>query len=157
MRTTLLSFLMILSSLSLSGDGRRRAVAVSPLADEVTITFVDVTSALGSDAAVDAGVIAWRKRGSRPDVTTSRRTFGIRIDRTSGETRGTATLRASLESFDGRARVRVDGVELGATPRIINPLAPIGSVTAHVLEIEVPVTAPEGAFSSAIRWEVMTN
>ncbi|HEY0143436.1 MAG TPA: hypothetical protein VGF48_21270 [Thermoanaerobaculia bacterium] len=152
MRLILLTILLILS-FSLPGEGRRRAVAASPLADEVTITFVDVTAGSGSEAAIDAGVMRWRKR----NATTSRKMFGIRIERSSGEARGTATLRASLESFDPRAKVSINGIELGASPRVIDAQAPIGSVTAYALELEVPRSAAEGTLSSVIRWEVTTN
>lgn len=145
--------LLVTVSLSLLGEGRRRAVAVSPLADEVTITFVDVTAGRGSEAAIDAGVMRWRNRKS----TTSRRMFGIRIERATGEARGTATLRASLETFDPHARVRINGIELAAAPRVIDPHAPIGSTAAYTLELEVPKSAPDGPLSSAIRWEVTTN
>jgi hypothetical protein len=130
----------------LYAGGRRRAAATSPaVRDEVSIAFVGVTGG-GREAVMDAGRIAQFR---------TRRVFGIRLD-TAGTT-GTATLRAYLESFDGRAKVRVDGIELGLAPRIIDPQAPLGTVTTHTLEIEIPPNVPEGAFASAVRWDVTTN
>ncbi|MEA2491804.1 MAG: hypothetical protein QOH21_3596 [Acidobacteriota bacterium] len=156
MRSLILATL-ILTSLAIAGEGRRRTVAASPLLPDVTITFTDVTAGTGSEAALDTGTIAWRKRGTRRDATITTRMFGIRIDRRSGDTRGTATLRASLDIFDPRCTVRIDGVALGPAPRIIELHAAVGSVTMHRLEIEVPNTVPEGAFHSAIHWEVTTE
>ena len=42
-------------------------------------------------------------------------------------------------------------------PRVIDAAAPIGATTAHRIEIEVPVDAPEGALISGIQWEVTTQ
>ena len=156
MRTLLLAALL-LASLNLTGEGRRRTVAASPLLPEVTIAFVDVTAGTGGEAALDTGAISWRKRGTHHDATITTRTFGMRIDRKSGDTRGTATLRASLEISDPRCKVRIDGIELGTAPRIIELHAALGTVTTHRIEIEVPITVPEGTFSSAIHWEVTTE
>jgi hypothetical protein len=154
MRTVPLAVLLLFS-LTLTGEGRRRAVA-SPLLPDLTLTFVDVTAGSGSEAAIDTGTMAWRQDGPRRDVTITTRTFGLRIDRRSGDARGTAIVRASLESSDPRCKIRVDGIELGPAPRLIDANAPIGTVTTHRIELEVPVTVPEGAFHSAIHWEVTT-
>ncbi|MBV8519581.1 MAG: hypothetical protein JO197_19475 [Acidobacteria bacterium] len=130
----------------LYAGGRRRAAATSPsVREEVSITFIGVTGG-GREALMDAGRIAQFR---------TRRVFGIRLD-APGKT-GTATLRAYLESFDGRATVRVDGKTLGLAPIVIDAQAPLGGVTMHTLEIEIPPTVPEGAFASAVRWEVTTN
>ena len=121
-----------------NAGGRRRA-AVSAPRPEITIAFVGVTAGSGADALIDAGATS---QGHR-------RSFGIRLD---GPGK-TATLRASLESLDGRCIVRVDGIELGTTPKVIAAHAPLGSVTTHTLEIVVPPSVPEGAFAASVRWE----
>ena len=142
MRTLLPILLAALLAAPASAGGRRRA-AVSAPRDEMTIAFVGVTAGGGADALIDAG----------PTSRLRRRAFGIRVD---GPGR-TATLRASLESFDGRCIVRVDGIELGTAPKVIAAHAPLGSVTNHTLEIVVPASAPEGAFAASVRWEVSND
>ena len=123
--------------------GRRPVVAVSPTAqDDVKIVFVGVTGG-GSDAMVDAGAMS--------KVTKKR--FGIRIEAATA----TATLRAFLESHDGRSIIRIDGIELRTVPTLIDAQIPIGVVTTHTIEIEVPASVAEGPFASAVRWEVATN
>jgi hypothetical protein len=122
-----------------SAGGRRRSAAVSAPREEITIAFVGVTAGSGSDALIDAG----------PMSHVRRQVFGIRLEG-SGKT---ATLRASLESFDARCIVRIDGIQLGTAAKVIAARAPIGSVTMHTLEIEVPPSVPEGAFAASVRWE----
>lgn len=125
-----------------SAGGRRRAAVSSP-GGGTAIAFVGVTAGSGSDAMLDAG------RLSR----SQRRTFGIRLD---GAGR-TATLRASLENAGGNCVVRVDGIVLGSEPKVIAAHAPLGSVTAHTLDVEVPPSAPEGAVAASVRWDVSTD
>jgi hypothetical protein len=150
MRTSYLpiAILLILTTPAVAG-GRRRTAAASPApAEELTITFVGM-SGNGSDALFDAGV-ATRPRGVIV------RTFGIRIDAGTRMT-GTAVLRVWLESNDGRSVIRIDGKLLHALPAIVDAHAPLGHVTTHRLEIEVPPDVDEGAFGSAIRWDVETD
>ena len=141
-RLALLALVSLLLTLHLPAGGRRRAVSVSPPAEELTIAFVDAPGGM-----VDAGRIAGK----------TRRTFGIRIGRPSREARGHATLRAFLENGDPRCIVRLDGMVLGTQPRIIDRFTPIGITTTHRLEIEVPASAPEGALLTTIGWDVSTD
>lgn len=137
----------------LQAGGRRRAVAVTPPSSDISLTFTE--SGRSSTAIVDAGTISWR--GGNRKSTVTRRTFGVRIGPESREARGTATLRAYLETPDPHATIRIDGVLLGTTPQVIQRNAPIGIAVMHRLEIEVPVTAPEGTLAAAIGWEVTTD
>ncbi len=142
-----IAILLILATPAFAG-GRRRTAATSPApAEELTIVFVGM-SGNGSDAIYDAGVVS-RPRGVIV------RTFGIRIDAGTSTT-GTAVLRVWLESNDGRSVIRIDGQRLAAQPSII-ARAPLGHVTTHRLEIEVPPDVNEGAFASSIRWEASTE
>jgi hypothetical protein len=142
-----IAFLLILTTSAVAG-GRRRTAAASPApAEELTIAFVGM-SGNGGDAIYDAGVVS-RPRGVIV------RTFGIRID-AGTRTTGTAVLRVWLETDDGRASIRIDGQRLAAQPSII-ARAPLGHVTTHRLEIEVPPDVNEGAFASSIRWEASTE
>ncbi|HYH08763.1 MAG TPA: hypothetical protein VEK11_17045 [Thermoanaerobaculia bacterium] len=123
-------------------------MAVSPLSSDLSITFLE-------GPVVDAGVIVWR--GGKRRTTVTARTVTMRIGRASREARGTATLRAFLETPDPRAAVRVDGILLGAAPRVIQRHAPVGIATTHRIEIEVPVSASEGPLAASIGWEVTTD
>ena len=146
-------FLCLFITPFLSAGGRRRAVAVSPASSQLSVTFVD---ALESPAGfVDAGTIVWR--GGRNAFTATKRTFGMRIGQPSREARGTATVRAFLETADLHCTIRLDGIVLTAVPQVIQLQAPIGVVVTHRLQIEVPVTAPEGALNTSIGWEITAN
>ena len=143
-----IAILLILTTPAFAG-GRRRTAATSPApAEELTITFVGM-SGNGSDALFDAGVASW----PRGVIV---RSFGIRID-AGTRTTGTAVLRVWLESNDGRSVIRIDGKPLHAFPAIVDAHAPLGHVTTHRLEIEVPPEMNEGAFASSIRWEASTE
>lgn len=148
---------LILSVLFCSPDlhagSRQRAVAVSPPSSELSLTFVDGGS---SSSIVDAGAISWK--GGRRRVTVTKKKFGVRIGRPSREARGTATLRAFLETPDPRATIRIDGILVsGSAPVVIEHHAPVGITVTHVLEIEIPVTAPDGPLAATIGWEVTTE
>ena len=142
MRTLLSILVAALLAAPASAGGRRRA-AVSAPGGEIAIAFVSVTAGSGADALIDAGRLSHVQR----------RVFGIRLD---GPGK-TATLRASLETVDPHCVVRVDGIVLGTAAKVIAAHAPLGSVAAHTLEIEVPPSAPEGTFSASVRWEVSTE
>jgi len=142
MRALLPILIAALLAAPASAGGRRRA-AVSAPREEIVIAFVGVTAGSGSDALIDAG----------PMSHVRRRVFGIRLE---GPGK-TATLRAALESYDARCIVRVDGIELGTAAKVIATHAPLGSVTTHTLEIEVPPSVPEGAFAASVRWEASSE
>jgi hypothetical protein len=153
--------LLLCSALSLPlHAGRRRAVAVPENA--LSITFVDAPSsnskvtASGTDAWLDLDTVSQRAT-SRERSIKVRRQFGIRIDRAGAIAAGTAIVTARLESWDGRASVRIDGRPLTAAPFVVNRHAAVGAVTYHTLEIEVPETVPEGPLAAAIAWEVTTE
>jgi hypothetical protein len=123
-----LSLLLILTNPAIAGGRRRPAASPAP-AGEMTIVCVGMSGS-GSDALFDAGV-ASRPRGVIV------RSFGLRLD-AGTRTTGTAVLRDWLESNDGRSTIRIDGMPLGTLPRVLDAHAPLGHVTTHRLEIEVP-------------------
>lgn len=143
-----LTILMLFLPLTLNAGHRRRVLAVSPSPQPLAISF------LGTSGVVNAGSIVAR---GRRRAGSSTQTILLRIGEASRESSGTATLRAFLETPDSGAAIRIDGVTLTAGPRIIRRHAPIGIAVAHRLEIEVPVTAAEGAFQMSIGWEVTTD
>jgi hypothetical protein len=127
---------------------RRRAVA--PVPDELTITFVSRAGLL------DLGSVAHAAGNDKHGGTVRSETIQIRIDRRAGS-RGSALLRAFVAAPDARCSIRIDGQLLGAAPIVIDPQIPIGAVTSHRIDIEVPVTAAEGPLNTTIGWEASTN
>lgn len=139
--------ILLLSSPHLNAGGRRRAVAVSLPSSELSITFID--------RVLDAGTMSWT--GERRRSSLARRAISMRVGPPSREARGTVTLRAFLETDDGRATIRVNGVTLSSIPQIVERHAPIGVVFTQRVEIEVATTEPEGPLAAAIGWEVITD
>jgi hypothetical protein len=133
----LLALTLSAGSIALAAPRRR---AVAPVPDEVTITFVS------RPAVLDLGSV----------VHKTSETIQIRLDRRGGS-RGSASLRAYLASPDARCSIRIDGRLLGAAPVVIDPQIPIGAVTSHRIDVEVPVSAPDGPLATTIGWEVSTN
>lgn len=152
--TVLVCFLLLLTQ-PLAAGGRRRAVAVSTLLDDLSITIVQVT-APGVDALLETGAIVHQPSEKR-GLTTTRHQFGLRVGAPSQSARGMAVLRASLETGDARIAVRIDGVELGPVPRVIDAQAPVGLVLQRNLEITVPPDMPEGTLALTINWEAVTE
>jgi hypothetical protein len=147
----LLSLLLAIALALPASAGKRRAVAPPVAVEEISIAFVELPA-----GSVDVGIIA-HTSSKRKGWTVVTRTIGIRVDRANGAAGGTAILRAWIDEPDARCVVRIDGVALGAAPRIVDPHARVGAVTPHRLDVEVPVSAAEGALNSSIRWEVSTE
>ena len=136
--------------------GRRRAMA--PPSGALSIEFVELRTGpslvvAGSDAWMDVETVSRQPGTSGGNVVRVRRQFGIRIVR-AGVALGAATVTARLESPDGRSAVRVDGQLLTNAPVVISARVPIGTVTSHGLEIEVPDSVSAGPLAVSISWEV---
>jgi hypothetical protein len=138
-----LTLFFLILSFSLQAGGRRRVVAASS-APPMTIEF------LGTAGVLDAGRIAWN--GRNRNSTIEARTVAMRIGPQSREARGTVTLYAFLEVPDAHATVRVNGVVLSSTPRVVMRDVPVGIRVTQRLEIEIPKDAPEGALQLSIGW-----
>lgn len=151
-RLTVATILFLILSLHLPAGGRRRAVAPPRPSDELTIAFVDAPGGM-----LDTGTMSWNGKRGTNGATITKRTFGLRIGRPSREATGNATIHAFLETADPHCIVRLDGIVLGTQPRLIDRFAPIGIITTHRLEIEVPASAPEGALVTNIGWTITTD
>jgi len=140
-RLAVLSAILALTlTLNLNAGGRRRVLAASPLSSGLALVF------LGGEL-LDAGPVAGR--------TTN--TVRLRIGPPSREPRGTATVRAYLEVPDPRCVVRIDGIVLGAAPRVIRRHAAVGIPLTYRIDIEVPPAAAEGPLQTSIGWEITTE
>ncbi|MCU1349391.1 MAG: hypothetical protein JWO56_2421, partial [Acidobacteria bacterium] len=151
----------LIGATPMQAAGKRMARAETATGT-LSIAFVDVAAGPGTltatanDGWLDVPNVS-HKPGSREAVTRIRRQFGIRIVHAGEVAIGTARITARLESWDGRATVRLDGRPLTAVPLLVDAHAPVGSVTVHQLEIEVPVSVPAGPLAASIAWEVTTD
>ncbi|HET7434054.1 MAG TPA: hypothetical protein VFN10_04990 [Thermoanaerobaculia bacterium] len=161
MRSFLILSLVLNAALAgpvLAGGRRPAAAASATRVNPIAIVFTSVEGN-GSDAYTDAGSISQARavhghgRNARAFTT---KLFGIRLER-AGAPQGTARLLVSLESSDDRCTIRIDGVVITTTPRVIDAQMTIGKTTQHTLEIEVPADMPEGAINAALRWEATTD
>ena len=137
----------LLLSLPTLGEGRSRVVAASPPSSELQLHFVTAPAGIA-----DAGTIVWRGGSRRSTVSVM--AVRMRIGAATPEARGTATVRAFLETVDPRCTVRVNGVLLTSAARVIQRHAPIGVPVAQQIEIEVPTNVAEGPLLMSIGWEV---
>jgi hypothetical protein len=151
--------MVILVSAALPIQAERRRAAAPP-EETLSIVFVEAGSsdgslkAAGSEAWLDLNAVS-HQGNSRS--TTLRRTFGVRIERAGNATAGTAAIVARLESWDGRAAYRLDGLPLTAAPFVVDAHAAVGTVTVHTLDVEVPIEAAAGPLSASVAWEVSSN
>jgi hypothetical protein len=156
-----ITLLLLLATARPARAEKRRATAPPP-DDSLAIAFIDVDSsdssmtAAGSEAWLDLKSVT-HLGATNHRVTTLRRRIGIRLVRANGAAFGTATITVRLESWDGRATFRIDGKQLSSMPVTIDLHAAVGPVTVHTLDIDVPVSAAEGALAASIRWEAIVD
>ena len=156
-----ITLLVLLASTRPARAEKRRATA-PPADDSVAIVFIDVNSgdtsmtAAGSEAWIDLKSITHAGAGGER-MTSIRRRIGIRLTRANALALGTATINVRLESWDGRATFRIDGKQLSSAPVTIDTHLAVGPVTIHTLEIDIPVSATEGALTASLRWEVIVE
>lgn len=159
--TTLATTLLLCLAAALPLQANRRR-AVAPPEAALTIAFVDAPSdgshltAAGADAWLDLDTVR-KLPTSRERNIRIRRRIGVRIDRAGAVAWGTAIVSARLESWDGRAAIRIDGRPLTTAPLIVNRRAAVGALTFHTIDIEVPESAAEGPLAASIRWEVTSE
>jgi transglutaminase-like putative cysteine protease len=152
------SVALIAMLLALPGAGsiaaQRKGRAAVPPAGELTISFAG-RGALGA-GVLDLGTVSHAGRDVRKDRTVRRDSVAIVVKRSNG-VRGSVVLSAWLSAPDPHCVIRVDGVVLSSVPAIIDPQLAVGTESIHRIEIEVPVSAPEGPLAGAIQWEATTR
>lgn len=132
-------------------------------ANDLTLEFVvdgsaSASSISRSTAAVDVGRVTatWDRSESghrAAGSTVVERRIGVRVASRPGR-RGFVRLTAALAPGDARGLMRLDGGLLTMAPRVVDAQMPIGAVVTHVIQFELPPSAPPGAFASSILWEV---
>ncbi|HXH94271.1 MAG TPA: hypothetical protein VNN25_22030 [Thermoanaerobaculia bacterium] len=159
--TLAVTLLVLLASTRPARAEKRRATAAPP-DDSLAIAFIDVDSgdasmtAAGSEAWIDLKTVT-HAGVARERMTKMRRRIGIRLERANGLASGTATISVRLESWDGRATFRLDGRQLSSAPVTIDTHLAVGPVTVHTLEIDIPISAAEGALTASMRWEAIVE
>jgi hypothetical protein len=126
--------------------------------DELRLVFLDaddrapVRQGADDDATIDVGRVVAARCPSRGCLrTVVRRQFRLRVDARATAARFART-QAFLQNDVPGHRVRIDGRLLSSTPQLIDTAVPLGVAVAHTLEIEVPVTEPEGMLADHIVW-----
>ncbi len=104
----------------------------------------------GTDAG---GIKIFRKKNSFVVSTV----IGLRVGPESPT--ATARLMGTVTEVSAASRISVDGVRLTISPQIIQMAVPLGPVTSHRLEIEVPIDEPEAVAQVArsIAFQVVAN
>lgn len=149
--------LLLSAALPMAAE-KRRAVAPPIAGDSLAIAFVDGGSgdgqmtAAGSEAWLDLATVSQMGR-PKDRSTRIRRRIGVQVLRMGGEALGTAMITVRIESWDGRVTLRIDGKQVTAAPLVIDMHAAVGSVTFHLLEIEVPASAQAGPLAASMTWE----
>jgi len=158
-----LALLLVAALLALPASAARRRSAAPVAGDTLSIVFVDAGA--GGDGLTAAGEEAWldvnnvaHPVGGRGHVTRVSRRFGVRVVPTNGvATSGAVTIKARLQSSDGRTTMRLDGKLLTEAPAIVDFHAAIGAVAVHVLDIEINDSVAPGPIAAAISWEIVAQ
>jgi hypothetical protein len=127
-------------------------------ADELRLVFLDaderapVRQGAHDDATIDVGRVVAARCPSRGCVRTAvRRQFRLRIDGIATNARAARTY-AFLQNDVPGHRVRLDGRLLTSGPQLIDATIPLGVAMPHTLEIEVPLSEPEGLLNESVLW-----
>src|SRR6476619_970677 len=103
----LLALMLIVSLGATEAQAARRRAVATPQAEELAIVFVPMGGqSLMGDVLEVGGIV-------RGKVV---RTFGVRIERRGGATKGVAALRVWVEAPDPRFSIRIDGKSIGGAP-----------------------------------------
>ncbi len=131
-----------------------------PLAGGVT-----VRSLTGQVGTLDLGQISYMAGASTAGVKVIRKKnsfvvstlIGLRVGPESPS--ATARLMGTVTEVSAVNRISVDGVRLTVSPQIIQMAVPLGPVTSHRLEIEVPIDEPEAVAQVArsVAFQVVAN
>lgn len=148
--------LLALGSASATADAA--PARLSRPSDELRLVFLDadvrapVRQGAYDDATIDVGRVVAARCPSRGCVRTLvSRQFRVRIDGRATTVRFVRT-QAFLQNTVPGHRVRVDGRLLTSTALVIDAAVPLGVAVVHTLEIEVPISEPEGVLAENIVW-----
>lgn len=133
------------------------AVAAVP-ESAVAIRFIPLADALQgateNTAQVDVGAVSAQTFGGIRTIVIRRR---VAIQLGDRPTLSTARLSVAMNAEAAGGVVRVDGIPLSVTPRLIAPAHRIGTPVVHDIEVTIPAHVPAGPFLSSLQWTAESN
>lgn len=177
-----LALVLIGSSLMIDGWAQRKDVvkraprAVATMRSEATGALsvsltsvpdgVPLSGGYSGQRTLDFRNVSYNAASIAPNVRLTRRPagfviatrFGLNIQDSSQHV-ARATVLAALAAPEPHFSLKVDGIQLGTTPQMIQGQARVGLTTQHLLEIEVPssVTEKNSHLQNAILIQVVAN
>jgi hypothetical protein len=126
--------------------------------DDLAVTVVSDSGASveGRIPRLALGAVSFtpRQRTARSkDAFVISKHIHLRITRHDGVA-GRAVLQAYLTRDCDRCRITIDGIHLASSPQVVSRVVRLNTVTDHLVEIEVPLSAPAGAIDAEIGWQV---
>ncbi|HVK88804.1 MAG TPA: hypothetical protein VM513_32010 [Kofleriaceae bacterium] len=112
-----------------------------------------VRQGAGDSATIDVGRVVARTCGGRACMrTVIQRRFRLRVD---GQSSGRFVRVSAFVQHDVPGqRVKLDGRILSTMPQVVDAARPLRMPVAHMLEIEVSASQPEGPLAESIIWIV---
>ena len=148
-----------IARVDVAAAGPMRGLRLAPV-DELHLAFLDADEhaslhqGTSGDATIDVGRMSAKNCMARGCMrTVVQRRFRIRVEGSALRTRF-VRVQAFVQDDMSQQRLRIDGRPLGSAPTLIDAAIPVGVPVAHTLEIEVPVSAPEGLVAQTIVWQV---
>lgn len=132
-----------------------------PVPDRIEVSVAgEQTCRIGDRSEMRLGRISYQEAGAirRRDISGPRafiivRPLHLRVARASGAP-GQIALSAFLVRNCYPCVVRINGIGLDATPRLVLSRVALNSITEHRIEVEVPATLPGGDLDAEIGWQV---
>jgi hypothetical protein len=124
-----------------------------PLSGSSQSTQLDLGNVSYGGGAVASGVSIRRTKDTL--LLTTR--FGLLLQDGGGSSLRTATVSAFVLNADCGKTYAVDGVKLTTGPQVVTTMARVGTVSAHRLEIEVPISENPGQVTDALGFLVTAN
>jgi hypothetical protein len=132
---------------------------ISPIQATRDEILVEMVPATGIRNAVNFGPVSFNEPQSERHRNaheggffTVKRPIRLRAAKWNGQP-GRAILRAYLARDCFPTILKIDGIALSTTAKIIAHEVQLNRSTEHILELQVPVTAPAGAFDAQIGWQ----
>lgn len=128
-----------------------------PTADEFTVQVIAMPNTAGIGPRLDLGSVSRDKvEGNRSmPAAATHYTVTRRIQlRVAGRNAGHVNVQAFLLHDCYPCRLKLDGVELSASPKVVFTGVELNKLTDHRLEIDIPVSMAPGAIDAEIDWQV---
>ena len=148
--STIFRVLRLTGALIALASAGASAVAVTTGAGPLQLQFVAIepsTRTLSDNQGLlDLGTLAARPSVGLPAIVVRQR-VGIRLE-------GSATsARLSVSLADpGPGILRINGIPVSTSPRVIDPAHRIGTTVTHVIELTIPKDVAPGPLLGSLQW-----